>query len=119
MSDLKYDNRRSGRTSKMLLAAAKHAASVGSKAYVVLATGDMSQIGPILAKIDPRGAWCQHDRTFLLSDGGKMVFCTMKNPNVKMDGLFLTGAPEGSVFFDHEAVRLAHNRIISEFHRYD
>ena len=115
----KWDNRQAGRTTKMLLAAAKYAASIQGSAIVVLQSGaDLPYTGPIIHKIDPGGRWNQAERCYHLSDGGKVLFVTMKNPAVKMAELFVQGFSIDAAFFDHAAVKAAHNRALTEFHRY-
>lgn len=115
----KYDNRQSGRTTKAIMAACRWAAENAATATFVLHSGAiMPYIGGVIRRVDPNGHYENETKTYHLSDGGKVQFTTMKNRAVRMDILSINHVAPDSVFFDHEAIRVAHNRILQEFHRY-
>lgn len=120
MSDYKYDRRQSGRTTKCLMAACKRAAATRSQVVYVMPSIDVARFSAsLLAKIDPTGRYDATNYIFKLGGGGEVCLITISRPAVKGPDLSVKGYGVEAVFFDHEAVRLLHNKVISEFHKYD
>lgn len=51
--------------------------------------------------------------------GSRIQFITVDNQLVDARDLSLRGIKEEHVFWDHEAVRQFHNRVIGKYHEYD
>lgn len=113
----KGDNRRSGRTTRMLAAAI---ASVykGGTAHVVLPRGMWENIVPTLKDLGASRI-ASAPRFADFGEGSRLYFLTIDNPSVDRSNLSLRGIKDEAVFWDHEAVRQMYNPILMKYHEYD
>lgn len=115
----KYDRRQSGRTTKMLMAALRLAKD-GVEVIVVLENQDkVRNHVAFLTSQDYGGIYTNHKGYTTGGRKGLIQFRSMSNPDVNLKTLQIKGIRPENIFWDHEVVRLTHNRIIQEFHRYD
>lgn len=113
----KSDNRRSGRTTRMLAAAI---ASVyrGGIAYVVLPRGLWQYAVPILKDLGASYV-CPHRRFAEFGADSKIYFKQLSDPDVNPEMFEIRGVRSENIFWDHEAIRQANNRVIQRYHEYD
>lgn len=116
-SRTKGDNRRSGRTTRMLAAALAKVYN-GGTAVVVVPRGAFDYCVPILRDL---GATYIHkwQRYAEFGKGSKIEIRVIGDPTVKSEYFEVEGFRPEYVFWDHEAVRQAHNQVIQRYHEYD
>lgn len=113
----RWNNRRSGRTTKMLAAAMRQCYD-GGTSVVVLPRGDFEKAIPILKDLGATYI-CKFRRFAEFGKDSKIVFMVPQDKDVDTDNLEVRGFREQYTFWDHEAVRQAHNRVIMKYHEYD
>lgn len=118
----KWDNRRSGRTTKMLLAALKRARDTGRTVVCVVPSAEVKEIRThalVFIAQDYGGIWDARVNEYKTHSGGRIYLMPMRNGAVNLKTLHVDRFDPEDVFWDHEVIRQGHNRILQEFHRYD
>lgn len=101
----------------MLTAALRHCFH-GGKSYVVIPRGTFEYCIPILK--DLGATYVCRTRYFAEFGKGSVIqFKVLHSQDVDPETLEVRGIREEHVFWDHEAVRQAHNRILMKYHEYD
>lgn len=113
----RWDNRRSGRTTRMLAAAMRRCFS-DRVSIVVLARGDFEHVIPILRDLGATYV-CKTRRLAKFGEDSTMYFKVPNDKDVISEAFLIQGYREEATFWDHEAVRQAHNRILMKYHEYD
>lgn len=113
----KGDNRRSGRTTRMLAAAAAKVYS-GGFAIVILPRGCFEYCVPILKDLGATYI-CKTRRIAEFGANSKIHFKVLSDPDVRTECFEVIGVKDENVFWDHEAVRQAYNQAIQRYHEYD
>jgi hypothetical protein len=104
----------------MLLAALKRARETGRSVCVVVP--DFEVVRPcalVLSAQDYGGIWNAKLCEYKTHSDVKIYLMPMKNQAVRLSTLHVANFSDEDVFWDHEVVRVAHNRALQEFHRYD
>lgn len=117
----RWDNRRSGRTTRML-AAAFARAYAGNRVAVVIPEPTMFKYcAPILRDLGVTRISEQNHLAMVGSGtGAGVIYFVNYNSEEIVSGTFgVKDFHPDNVFWDHESVRRACNRIIEEYHRYD
>lgn len=117
MASRAYDNRRSGRTTRMLAAAMRHCFD-GGVSFVVIPRGMFEELKPVLKDMGATYI-CQHRRFAEFGKDAKIQFKVLQDEDVNTETFEVRGIKEEHVFWDHEAVRQAHNRTLMKYHEYD
>lgn len=114
---LRWDKRRSGRTTKMLAAAMRRCFS-GRHVYVVVGTDGMFNYCVNILR-DMGATKVFHSmRCVEFGEGCRIYFIGLKNALITSD-FELRGIHDDNVFWDHDAVRQRYNQILQRFHEYD
>lgn len=116
----KWDNRRSGRSTKMMLAALRRSVETGKS--VICVVPSIEDVKPSIDFLATQhyGGLSNHKLClFSTHKGAKIFIMPMKNQAVRLQTLHVSGYSDEDVFWDHEVIRQAHNRILQEFHKYD
>lgn len=104
-----------------MLAAAMRKCFDGGRSYVVLPRGLFDYIVPILRDM---GATTINKSQYVASFGSdaKIQFLFLSNDGrnlINPEFLEVKGVSPEYVFWDHEAIRQAHNHVIRKYHEYD
>lgn len=112
------DNRRSGRTTRMLAAAFRRAFD-GNHVFVVMHDGYVTDYMIAILRDLGVAGWDRRTGSGRIGAGSSVTLIPMHSNKVDTATLLLDGVAEENVFWDHEAVRRAHNRILSKYHEWD
>lgn len=116
----KWDNRQSGRTTKMMLAALRRSVETGRS--VICVVPSVEDVRPTIDFLASQhyGGLSNHKLCLFKTHGGASVYIMpMRNQAVRLNTLHVSGYSDEDVFWDHDVVKQALNRILQEFHRYD
>lgn len=117
MNSKRWDNRRSGRTTKMLAAAMRKCYD-GGDVYVVIPRGTWEKIVPTLKDLGATYI-CHAPKMAKFGADARMHFIAPENNAIDRDSLWIKGIKEENTFWDHEAVRQVFNRVLQKYHEYD